>query len=139
MLSQPLLFQTLAFNRGGAGTPTASAGDGEVLDIYQGETTTTTVDRTKDALMEAKNIIITPGYGLAVAQAQFAIADIAKTLKAMGKNVRFGIHPVAGKYLMCDYLRRLLFQDNRRTKSFLFRNHNEFFRANAWTAQRVAR
>jgi NAD/NADP transhydrogenase beta subunit len=103
------LFQIIAFNRGGAGTPTSAPGDGEVLDIYQGETTTTTVDRTKDALMEAKNVIITPGYGLAVAQAQFAIADIAKTLKAMGKNVRFGIHPVAGKYDIRDYLRRLIF------------------------------
>jgi NAD(P) transhydrogenase len=50
-----------------------------------------------DALMEAKNIIITPGYGLAVAQAQFAVADIVKNLRAIGKNVRFGIHPVAGR------------------------------------------
>jgi NAD(P) transhydrogenase len=41
--------------------------------------------------------MIVPGYGLAVAQAQFAIADIAKKLKEMGKNVRFGIHPVAGR------------------------------------------
>lgn len=81
---------------GGAGTSVA-APTGEILDIYEGEATTTTVDRVKEALMEAKNIVITPGYGLAVAQAQFSIAEIAKKLKAQGKNVRFGIHPVAGR------------------------------------------
>ena len=79
---------------GGAGTEVAPKG--EAVEI-EGEITTTTVDSVTDALLEAKNIVITPGYGLAVAQAQFAIADIAKELKAMGKNVRFGIHPVAGR------------------------------------------
>jgi len=49
------------------------------------------------ALLEAKEVMIVPGYGLAVAQAQFCIAEIAKGLKAQGKNVRFGIHPVAGR------------------------------------------
>lgn len=72
---------------GGAGATVAP--QGEAVEI-EGEITTTTVDGVADALLEAKNIIITPGYGLAVAQAQFAIADIAKQLKAMGKNVRFG-------------------------------------------------
>lgn len=51
----------------------------------------------QESLLEADNIIIVPGYGLAVAQAQFAVADIAKKLKGMGKQVRFGIHPVAGR------------------------------------------
>jgi NAD(P) transhydrogenase len=78
---------------GGAGTK-APSGEAAVM---EGEITTTSVDATAHALLEAKNIIITPGYGLAVAQAQFAIADIAKELKGMGKNVRFGIHPVAGR------------------------------------------
>jgi len=41
--------------------------------------------------------MIVPGYGLAVAQAQFAIAYIAKSLHAQGKNIKFGIHPVAGR------------------------------------------
>lgn len=81
---------------GGAGTK-APVADGEELDIYKGEAKTTTVDRVKESLMEANNIVITPGYGLAVAQAQFSIAEIAKKLKADGKNVRFGIHPVAGR------------------------------------------
>jgi NAD(P) transhydrogenase len=72
---------------GGAGTKAPVVGEAVEM---EGEITTVNVDNVVDALMEAKNIIITPGYGLAVAQAQFAIADIAKKLKAMGKNVRFG-------------------------------------------------
>lgn len=80
---------------GGAGS-TAPAASGAAVE-YEGEITTVGVDAVANALKEAKNIIITPGYGLAVAQAQFAIADIAKSLKAQGKNVRFGIHPVAGR------------------------------------------
>lgn len=79
---------------GGAGTEAPVAGEATV---YEGEITTVGVDAVANALKEAKNIIITPGYGLAVAQAQFAIADIAKSLRAQGKNVRFGIHPVAGR------------------------------------------
>jgi NAD/NADP transhydrogenase beta subunit len=63
----------------------------------EGEITTATIDDVASAIQEAKNIIITPGYGLAVAQAQFAIADIVKKLNEQGKNVRFGIHPVAGR------------------------------------------
>ena len=73
---------------GGAGTSTA-APSGEVMEM-EGEITTTTIDNVADALMDAKTVIITPGYGLAVAQAQFAIADIAKTLQGMGKKIRFG-------------------------------------------------
>jgi NAD/NADP transhydrogenase beta subunit len=74
---------------GGAGTSTAVIKPGEAVEI-EGEITTTTIDAVAEALIDAKNVIITPGYGLAVAQAQFSIADIAKELKAMGKNVRFG-------------------------------------------------
>lgn len=48
-------------------------------------------------LTGSKNVIITPGYGLAVAKAQYAIADMVKELKERGLNVRFGIHPVAGR------------------------------------------
>lgn len=79
---------------GGAGTVTAPKG--EAVEI-EGEVTTATVDQVAQALLEARSVIITPGYGLAVAQGQFAIADIAMRLKAMGKNIRFGIHPVAGR------------------------------------------
>lgn len=80
---------------GGAGTKIKQKTDTDV--VMDGEITTATVDAVAEALLEAKNIIITPGYGLAVAQGQFAVADIAKKLKSMGKNVRFGIHPVAGR------------------------------------------
>jgi NAD(P) transhydrogenase subunit beta len=49
-------------------------------------------------MLEAANeIIIVPGYGMAVAQAQAAVSDITRKLRAAGKNVRFGIHPVAGR------------------------------------------
>jgi len=48
-------------------------------------------------LRNAKNIIITPGYGLCVAKAQYPIAELVDILKKRGKKVRFGIHPVAGR------------------------------------------
>jgi len=83
---------------GGAGTPqTKVASKGDTAGVIEGEITTTNVDIVAEALKEADSIMITPGYGLAVAQGQFAVADIAKKLKAMGKTVRFGIHPVAGR------------------------------------------
>mmetsp|Transcript_20785 Transcript_20785/g.43716 ORF Transcript_20785/g.43716 Transcript_20785/m.43716 type:complete len:1142 (+) Transcript_20785:166-3591(+) len=80
---------------GGAGKPVANNGNDSTE--IEGEITIGSVDNMMESLLEAKNIIIVPGYGLAVAQAQFAVADIAKKLKGMGKNVRFGIHPVAGR------------------------------------------
>jgi len=73
---------------GGAGTVAAPVGEAAVM---EGEITIGSVDNLMESLLEAKNIMIVPGYGLAVAQAQFALADIAKKLKGMGKNVRFGI------------------------------------------------
>ena len=50
-----------------------------------------------EALVQAKNVLIVPGYGLAVAGAQYAISDLVKTLVAKGVKVKFGIHPVAGR------------------------------------------
>jgi len=79
---------------GGAGT--SQQGTGEAM-VMEGEINISTLDTVADALKEAKNIMIVPGYGLAVAQAQFSVADIAKNLRAEGKNVKFGIHPVAGR------------------------------------------
>eukprot|EP00457_Paulinella_chromatophora_P001025 gb/GEZN01001027.1/.p1 GENE.gb/GEZN01001027.1/~~gb/GEZN01001027.1/.p1 ORF type:complete len:1044 (-),score=166.48 gb/GEZN01001027.1/:264-3140(-) len=52
---------------------------------------------TVQALKDANNICIVPGYGLAVAQAQGATAAFAKKLRSMGKDVRFAVHPVAGR------------------------------------------
>eukprot|EP01038_Epipyxis_sp_PR26KG_P005384 gene5384-7464_t len=52
---------------------------------------------TAKALVQAKSVMIVPGYGLAVAKAQFIIADIVKELRTRGVNVRVGVHPVAGR------------------------------------------
>jgi len=79
---------------GGYGT--SSTGTGKPMEII-GEHTETNVDQTVDMMVNAKNIIIVPGYGLCVAKAQYPIAELVSMLKAAGKNVRFGIHPVAGR------------------------------------------
>src|SRR5581483_1347945 len=50
-----------------------------------------------DLLRDAKSVIITPGYGMAVAQAQYPVADLTRKLRDRGIDVRFGIHPVAGR------------------------------------------
>jgi NAD(P) transhydrogenase subunit beta len=52
---------------------------------------------TAELLLEAKNVIIVPGYGMAVAQAQHTVYEITRFLREKGVNVRFGIHPVAGR------------------------------------------
>ena len=52
---------------------------------------------TAELLVAAKTVVITPGYGMAVAQAQYPVAELAKRLKEKGVDVRFGIHPVAGR------------------------------------------
>jgi len=63
----------------------------------EGEVVSTTVEDVSDMLTSAKEVIIIPGYGMAVAQAQHMVSDITKTLRKKGINVRFGIHPVAGR------------------------------------------
>jgi NAD(P) transhydrogenase subunit beta len=77
----------------GGGAPAAPAGGaqpaGEVSPILAAE--------TAELLRDAKNVIIVPGYGMAVAQAQHTVFEITKLLRAKGVNVRFGIHPVAGR------------------------------------------
>ena len=69
---------------GGAAQPA-----GEVVPVNAGE--------TAELLREAKSVIIVPGYGMAVAQAQHTVFEITRTLREKGVNVRFGIHPVAGR------------------------------------------
>lgn len=79
---------------GGFGaSSTTSVTDGVV---YSGEVATT-VDETAELLRTAKSVIIVPGYGMAVAQAQHAVSEIVKQLRSRGTLVRFGIHPVAGR------------------------------------------
>jgi NAD(P) transhydrogenase subunit beta len=63
----------------------------------EGEATPTNVEETVELLNQSKSVIIVPGYGMAVAQAQHAVSDITKILRKRGVNVRFGIHPVAGR------------------------------------------
>jgi NAD(P) transhydrogenase subunit beta len=77
---------------GGFGTSSAGAGAG-----YEGEVQTIDTESMAQLLNKARQIMVIPGYGMATAQAQHAIADIAKTLIKKGINVRFGIHPVAGR------------------------------------------
>uniref|UniRef100_A0A8C0BMC2 proton-translocating NAD(P)(+) transhydrogenase n=1 Tax=Buteo japonicus TaxID=224669 RepID=A0A8C0BMC2_9AVES len=79
---------------GGYGT-TSTAG-GKPMEIT-GTHTEINVDNAIEMIKEANNIIITPGYGLCAAKAQYPIADLVKMLREQGKNVRFGIHPVAGR------------------------------------------
>ena len=62
-----------------------------------GEATSTTVEEAVELLQDAKSVIIVPGYGMAVAQAQHPVSDITKSLRKKGIEVRFGIHPVAGR------------------------------------------
>jgi NAD(P) transhydrogenase subunit beta len=74
------------------GTPAAAGGAqpaGEVVPVSAAD--------TAGLLKEARNVIIVPGYGMAVAQAQHTVFEITKHLRDKGVNVRFGIHPVAGR------------------------------------------
>jgi len=79
---------------GGWNVAAPSSKGGEVVQL---EHTETSVDGCAEMLANAQSVIIVPGYGMAVAKAQYAIADIVDTLKKSGKSVRFGIHPVAGR------------------------------------------
>ena len=63
----------------------------------EGEMQETTAETVVDEMLAAKEVIIVPGYGMAVARAQHAVYELTKLLKAKGVNVRFGIHPVAGR------------------------------------------
>ncbi|PKF49176.1 Re/Si-specific NAD(P)(+) transhydrogenase subunit beta [Enterovibrio nigricans] len=77
---------------GGFGQTVAVSSDEE-----QGEHREVSAEDVAEMLKDSKNVIITPGYGMAVAQAQYPVQDITEKLRAKGINVRFGIHPVAGR------------------------------------------
>ena len=76
----------------GGGSAAAGAGAGPA-----GEVTAVSAAETAELLRQAQNVIIVPGYGMAVAQAQHTVYEITKVLREKGVNVRFGIHPVAGR------------------------------------------
>jgi NAD(P) transhydrogenase subunit beta len=78
---------------GSEGGVAAPAGDGEQQE-YAPETSP---EETAEMLDNAKEVVIVPGYGMAVAQAQHTINDITRKLRDKGINVRFAIHPVAGR------------------------------------------
>ncbi|XP_015671704.1 NAD(P) transhydrogenase, mitochondrial [Protobothrops mucrosquamatus] len=79
---------------GGYGT-TSTAG-GKPMEVV-GTHTEVGIDQAIEMIKEANSIIITPGWGLCAAKAQYPIADLVKMLNEQGKKVRFGIHPVAGR------------------------------------------
>ena len=65
--------------------------------VIEGTVNPVSAEETAKLLLAAKSIMIIPGYGMAVAQAQHAVNEITKLLRGKGKTVRFGIHPVAGR------------------------------------------
>jgi len=77
---------------GGFGAPSASGG-AEVT----GEHTEIDAVAVAEALAGASSVVITPGYGMAVAQAQYPVAELTRRLRDSGVEVRFGVHPVAGR------------------------------------------
>jgi len=76
----------------GAEGGTVVATDGE-----QGEHRETNTSATAELLTNARSVIVVPGYGMAVAKAQYPVADLASKLRARGVDVRFAVHPVAGR------------------------------------------
>ncbi|WP_319552546.1 Re/Si-specific NAD(P)(+) transhydrogenase subunit beta [uncultured Vibrio sp.] len=77
---------------GGFGQEIVISGDEE-----QGEHRETNAEEVAEMLKNSKSVIITPGYGMAVAQAQYPVHEISDALRSQGIEVRFGIHPVAGR------------------------------------------
>ena len=80
---------------GGFGTDGGGGGGGPAREY--GNATETNVQETVAALQDASSIVIVPGYGMAVAQAQHSLSEVVKILRGRNKEVRFAIHPVAGR------------------------------------------
>jgi NAD(P) transhydrogenase subunit beta len=78
---------------GGFGMDNTAAGS----DVDYGEYREITAQSVAEMLSSADTVIITPGYGMAVAQAQYGVAELTRKLRDKGVDVRFGIHPVAGR------------------------------------------
>jgi NAD(P) transhydrogenase subunit beta len=77
-----------------SGNGAAKGGEKKAI---EGEVTSLNHEEVAALLKEAKSVVIVPGYGMAVAKAQYPIYDLVQTLRKTGKNVRFAIHPVAGR------------------------------------------
>ncbi|MEJ8278545.1 Re/Si-specific NAD(P)(+) transhydrogenase subunit beta [Pseudonocardia spirodelae] len=76
---------------GGFGATSSAAAD------VEGEHREIDADGVAELLANADSVVITPGYGMAVAQAQYPVAELTRTLRDAGVEVRFGVHPVAGR------------------------------------------
>ncbi len=87
----------LAVIAGGFGTTTGAVVGAPAAEGEQGEVVVVEAPEVAGLLAEAKEVMIIPGYGMAVAQAQHIVYELTKTLRAKKVNVRFGIHPVAGR------------------------------------------
>lgn len=74
-----------------------AAGGADADEVYGGSVTSTSADEVAMILDTAERVVIVPGYGLAVAQAQHAVRDLTSALEKNGSHVVFGIHPVAGR------------------------------------------
>ena len=79
----------------GGDAPKAVSGSGDAAEM--GEYTEVTPEEVAEMLKGSKRVIITPGYGMAVAQAQFPVADLTRRLQDAGVEVQFAVHPVAGR------------------------------------------
>jgi H+-translocating NAD(P) transhydrogenase subunit beta len=82
---------------GGFGSPSAAPKPAAGAAQPAGEVVPVNAGETAELLRDAKSVIIVPGYGMAVAQAQHTVFEITRTLRDKGVKVRFGIHPVAGR------------------------------------------
>jgi len=82
---------------GGFGTKKSTGGASSDTAGDQGDVKPIETEELASLLSDAKEVMILPGYGMAVAQAQHSVCELTKKLKAKGINVRFGIHPVAGR------------------------------------------
>jgi NAD(P) transhydrogenase subunit beta len=80
---------------GGVGAVTATRAEADA--VYAGRVKSASADEVAMVLETARRVVIVPGYGMAVAQAQHAVRDLARALESRGTEVEFGIHPVAGR------------------------------------------
>jgi NAD(P) transhydrogenase subunit beta len=78
---------------GGFGT----GGGSSSMPTIEGEAVPVTAEETAQLLADAKQVVIVPGYGMAVAHAQHPVSELVKKLKSLGVEARFAIHPVAGR------------------------------------------
>ena len=80
---------------GGVGAAIASVSESEA--VYEGKVKSASVEEVAVLAEDARRVVIVPGYGMAVAQAQYAVRDLTNLLESKGVEVEFAIHPVAGR------------------------------------------